>query len=130
MSNAPDDKPEDFMARYHREEEERKRKGRAKAAYLSDALRFFGVETVTTTFDGYGDDGTIEEAFFEPPIRERLPFGLCDAVDEVWGDFLPAGWEINAGSFGTLKLDVAAGTVIDDIEIRDEDEDWDEEEIE
>jgi hypothetical protein len=41
---------------------------------------------------------------------------------------LPGGWEINSGSFGTIEIDVRAGTVEVDMEWREEDEDeYDEE---
>ena len=68
----------------------------------------------------------------EPPIGDRLPLGLLDALEAVWEDFLPGGWEINGGSYGTLTLDVARGDVITEIEYGDDDEDeeLDEEEME
>ena len=133
MSNAPNDDPDEFTVRYERQRAERmrkaeelKRNAESRVAYLCGAMRFFGVERVYWTFDGPSEPAT-EGATFDPPVRDQLPFGLGNAVDEIWGDLLPAGWQSNAGMFGTLTLAVASGKVIDDIEIREE---WDEEEME
>lgn len=82
MSNAPFDR-ESFLAQYARDMAERKLKAERKADYLCGALRFFGIAKVTATFDGYGDNGSIAEAVFDPPIRDVLPFGLVDEIHDV-----------------------------------------------
>lgn len=122
MSNVPDPEWEDFMARYRREEAERQRRGEERARYVAPALRFFGVQAVEADFDGYGDDGTMDEPTFSPPPPAELPFGLTEFVGTICGDVLPGGWEINGGSFGTVQIDVGTGTIHLDIEWREDDE--------
>ena len=120
MSNDPNTERNEMIARYHRDLAEQKRKAEARVAYLCVALRFFGVEKVTAKFDGYGDDGSIEKAVFHPSLPGDLPFGLPDQIKGSWEPFMTSGWEINAGSFGTLTLDVATAKVLEEIEHRDE----------
>ena len=137
MSNAPNEDPDDIMtdferrwAEREREAERQKREAEQMAAYLCGALRFLGVRQVTAVWDGYGDDGQTGDPVFDPPLSGELPFGLPDEIDRLWDPILPPGCEINAGSFGTLTLDVTAGTVSHDIEYRDDDEEFDEEDEE
>lgn len=117
MSNAPNETPEDFMDRYERQSAQQKRHLRKRAAYLCVALRFFGVEKVTAAFDAYGDEGSIKESVYEPPLRAELPFGLIEEVDAMWTSFRTTGWGINpppnGGLDGTLILDVAKGEIVE-----------------
>ena len=134
MSDAPDADREDWFTRYQRERAERRLEAEARAkatiAYLAKALRFFGVEKVTAEYDGYGDDGSTEAAAYHPTLPGELPFGLAEEIDGIWDAFLPSGCEINAGSFGTLTLDVATGGVVADLEYRDEEEELEDGETE
>ena len=84
MSNAPNETPEELMARVERQQAHQKRYNRKKVAYLCGALRFFGVEKVTVEFDAYGDEGSMKEAVFEPPVQAELPFGLLDELNSGW----------------------------------------------
>lgn len=118
---------EDWLAKYRRQEAERKKHGEDLAAYLSRALRFFGVERVEVRFDGQGDDGEVETPEYIPIPHGELPHGLASAIEESCWGLLPGGWEINAGSVGTITLDTRDGTATLDVEWREEEEDWDEE---
>ena len=132
MADTPKFTREDYLAHYEREKAARKRKAEATVAHLSGVLRFFGVERVTAKFDGSGDDGSIEPAAYHPTLPADLPFGFSEQFPECWLPFMSPSWEINAGSFGTLTLDVATGEVHEEIEVRDEEvlESWDDEEAE
>ena len=77
------------------------------------------------TFDGTNDSGSVKKPVFHPSPAVELPFGLAEELRRCW--WLPSGWEINAGSSGTLTLDVATGKVSVDIEWRDEDDEPEEE---
>ena len=110
------------MARYEREQREREAKARAELNYYSPMLALFGVRTVTAAFDGYGDDGEFENPVYSPPPPAGLPDGLDRTLQWLFAQFLPGGWEINAGTFGTVTFDVASSEASVEIEAREEEE--------
>ncbi len=60
------------------------------------------------TYDGCGDDGQIEDIIYfdaEGQAIDREDKELDDAVEDYTFSLLPDGWEINDGSFGTLRID-------------------------
>jgi len=107
----------------------------ANKAVLFDVLAVARIETVTVTFDGYGDSGQIERIDVEageegiplPPDRieiarttwenpeiERLNQTIQEAIETLVYDFLRqvhSGWEINDGAYGDFIFDVAEGTI-------------------
>ena len=87
MSNAPNESPEELMARHERQWAQQKQYIRKRVAYLCGALRFFGVEKITVEFDAYGDEGSMKEAVFHPPVRDELPFGLLEELNSGWIGF-------------------------------------------
>ncbi len=123
MSNAPNEDPEDLMARYELQRAQQRGHAEKRVAYLCRALRFLGVKTVTVTFDAYGDEGSIKEAVFEPPLQDHLPFGLLEALDYNWTSFRTTGWgwnfSPNAGLDGTITIDVMTGEVVELFEAAD-----------
>jgi hypothetical protein len=126
MSNAPNEYPEEEIARYERDRERQRRGAERQVAHLCEALRFFGVRKVTAAFDAYGDEGSIKEAVIDPLIGDELPFGLIEAVNYWWTSFRTTGWGWNfspkAGLDGVLVLDVATGKVVEEFgEFRAED---------
>jgi hypothetical protein len=125
MSNAPNESPEELAARYERQHAQEMRYAGRKVAYLCGALRFLGVEKVTAAFDAYGDEGSIKEAVFVPPVRDELPFGLVEEIGTMWTSFRTSGWgrdAPNTGLDGILTLDVVTGKVVEEfIAFRDED---------
>ena len=126
MSNAPNDDPEEMRAGYERERERQRRYAEKQVTHLCGALRFFGVEKVTAAFDAYGDEGSIKESVCEPPIQGDLPFGLIEQMDYWWTSFRSTGWgsnfSPNAGLDGVLVLDVVTGKVVEEFEVRQEDD--------
>ena len=120
MSNAPNEYPEADIAGYEHDRATQRRHAEKKVAYLCHALRFLGVKTVTVAFDAYGDEGSIKEAVFEPPIQAELPFGLLEALDYNWTSFRTTGWgwnfSPNAGLDGTITIDVTTGEVVEQFE--------------
>jgi hypothetical protein len=108
----------------------------ANKVALFEPLTLSNVATVNVTFDGAGDSGQIEAIEYlgadgwplEPneffvslatPSEDGLTaehnvHNLRDAVEAFVYDCLEqthAGWEIDAGAYGTFKFDVAAGTI-------------------
>lgn len=105
--DAPAEDP--YMARYYRRERERQDKARADLRYLAGMLARLGVRTASADFDGYGDDGTIENIQFVPAPPAGLPDGASGWFEHLVSDVLPGAWEVNEGSFGTVTLDTATG---------------------
>lgn len=80
---------------------------------LFDRLRQAGIAGVTVEYDGYGDDGCIQDlvATVVGGGEIELAEDLRELVEDyVWGR-LPGGWETDDGSFGEVEFDVTAGTV-------------------
>jgi len=74
----------------------------------------------TAEFDAYGDEGSIKEAVFVPPIRAELPFGLAEEIDSMWVQCRTTGWGLDtspdAGFDGILTIDVATGKVVEEFD--------------
>ncbi len=79
-------------------------------------LKQWGVAKVEVEYSGYGDSGSIDGiAYLDgagKPVSMNLvrPASDPDISSAVY-EFLPAGFEINDGSQGTLTIDVHAGTI-------------------
>lgn len=114
--------PYEWLERYHREQREREAAARAGLAYYAPLLARLGVRTATASFDGQGDEGWVQPAAFHPPPPAGLPDGTADALHQLFSELLPGGWEINAGSFGTITLDTASAAAAVALEHRDEEE--------
>ena len=121
---------DDWMARAQARHDRHKQYSDRLAEYLIPALRFLGVEFVSVEYDGYGDDGEIQDADFAPTPEAGLPEGIDSFAERACGFALPGAWEINAGSYGVWTIDVEKGKTRLDHEWRDEDdfEDEDDEE--
>jgi hypothetical protein len=103
-------KADDWYREYQRRQREREQNAKRVVDYVVPVLRFLGVERVTVDFDGAGDSGEVRPAVFAPAPGGAVPEGLGELILEACYGLLPGGWEINAGSFGTLTIDAAAGT--------------------
>jgi hypothetical protein len=122
--------PDKWYKEYERKEALRLERAKQVTNYLIGALRFFGVKRVTVAFDGYGDDGEVQEPVYAPKPKGGLPEGLALTLRDAMCHLLPGGWEIESGSVGEIVIDVAAGTCDVNIEWReseDEDEFFDDE---
>ena len=80
------------------------------------ALLASGVANVEAAYSGYGDSGAIDGVQYRDKAgvrveREQIPAGLKEQLENLLYEFLPAGFENNDGSQGTLTLDVQTGKV-------------------
>jgi hypothetical protein len=92
----------DYQARKAAEEPEAK----ANLRKALDLLDQFGVLTVYLAHEGEEGAGSIFGVVFEPLPADGIPEAIEDMVRAAAYWLLPAGWEMNAGSFGTLVIDV------------------------
>lgn len=100
-------------------------------AALIEPLRALGIASVTINFDGYGDQGAIDEieccdsdgaaaalpddavVLLGPADAPRDEISLREALDTLAYTALELhhpGWEDNDGACGALEIDVAAAT--------------------
>ena len=80
------------------------------------ALAASGVANIEAAFSGYGDSGAIDGLQYRDKAglrveRDKIPAALKEQLENVLYEFLPAGFEINEGSQGTLTLDISANRI-------------------
>ena len=80
------------------------------------ALAASGVANIQAAFSGYGDSGAIDGLQYRDKSglrvkRETIPAGLTEELETCLYEFLPAGFEINEGSQGTLTLDISTSRI-------------------
>lgn len=107
----------------------------AAKAELIPILAAHGIASVVYAYDGYGDEGQLDETTAFDALGAVLPLPdiacrrhdtglggavaasdatLAEAVEALGYEALAAsfpGWENNEGALGTITLDVAAGTL-------------------
>ena len=119
-ANSPGDLNAEFqqiIAHYHQSEQARLEQAKAKLrTEILPALVQHRVANVEAAYSGYGDSGAIDglqyrDAAGQRVDRETIPATLVEELENVLYEFLPAGFEINDGSQGTLTLDVLTGKV-------------------
>ena len=119
-ANSPGDLNAEFqqiIAHYHQSEQARLEQAKAKLrTEILPALVQHRVASVEAAYSGYGDSGAIDglqyrDAAGQRVDRETIPTTLVEELENVLYEFLPAGFEINDGSQGTLTLDVLTGKV-------------------
>lgn len=93
---------------------------------LIDACTKHGVAKVEIEFDGCGDEGSTQMASSHDPEVEAAAEDYAYFVLE---DNYP-GWEINDGSTGTIRIDLASGVVGIDFGSRFTDVEWSGKEVE
>lgn len=112
--------PEDLectIAKYQKQEQEKKNAAKAALLALVNQLRAAGVSQVCAVFNGYGDEGSIESIQFldadgQPvALKEQFP-----KLEPTFWPLLPCGFEDNDGSSGTVCLDVEQGSIVVDID--------------
>ena len=117
-ANSPGDLNAEFqqiIAHYHQSEQARLEQAKAKLrTEILPALVQHRVANVEAAYSGYGDSGAIDGLQFRDAAgqrvdRETIPPTLVEELENVLYEFLPAGFEINDGSQGTLTLDVVTG---------------------
>ena len=74
-------------------------------------LREKGVQSVEITYNGYGDEGSIDEVTTVPPEAglqaDMMTEFACDQLAQ-----LPFDWINNEGGFGRMTINVGAGTIV------------------
>ena len=116
----------DYLDEYEKHRQEQTKEARERLKEVCSVLEPLGITMIEVEYDGCGDSGAVEQITFYRKDKEYkgdLPeekfeslFGgrgqgsskvdLQEILDEVTCCLLPAGWEINDGSFGTLKINV------------------------
>ena len=106
-----------LLAHYHQSEQARLEQAKAKLrTEILPPLVQHRVANLEAAYSGYGDSGAIDglqyrDAAGQRVDRETIPATLVEELENVLYEFLPAGFEINDGSQGTLTLDVLTGKV-------------------
>jgi len=98
-------------------------------------LKRLGIAKLEASYSGSGDEGCIDEilcanAAGRLVAQDDMPKTLMANLEGALFEFLPAGFEINAGGQGTLSVDVQNGKVLlehyDNIETTEEStREWD-----
>jgi hypothetical protein len=117
---SPADEPENIrllLAHFHQNEQARldEAKTRLRTGILP-ALRNHRVANIEAAYSGYGDSGCIDGIQYRDEAgvrvdRASLPAPVIEQLENVLYEFLPAGFEINDGSQGTLTLDTQTAKV-------------------
>lgn len=85
-----------------------------EAAQLPQTLRQrlaqLGVALVSARFDGFGDEGLVEEVTAQPD-SVVLDTGVEEELENFLFDQLPEGWENNEGGYGEFTVEVPTGRV-------------------
>ena len=106
-----------LLAHYHQSEQARLEQAKAKLrTEILPALVQHRVANVEAAYSGYGDSGAIDGLQFRDAAGHRVdrasvPKDVIEQLEICVYEFLPAGFEIDDGSQGTLTLDVATGRV-------------------
>jgi hypothetical protein len=116
----PADEPENIrllLAHFHQTEQARLDRAKFKLrAEILPALAQHRVANIEAAYSGYGDSGAIDGTQFRDPAGQRvdraaIPSNVLEQLENAIYEFLPAGFEINDGSQGTLTLDVQTAKV-------------------
>jgi hypothetical protein len=108
---------EQFMAQHRQQELARLDTAKARLkTEIIPRLKQWGVSKVRAEYSGYGDSGCIDgitylDAHDQPVNMEMVRSASDPDIENVLYEFLPAGFEINDGSQGTLTINVTADTV-------------------
>ena len=97
----------DFLREWEKQQEEQKASARKSLRKSCRQLVKLGVDTVTITYDGYGDSGILEDPLAlqnDKPVE--LPSKLNDLLLEFAESYLPGGWENSDGACGTIVLNI------------------------
>ena len=106
-----------LLAHYHQSEQARLEQAKAKLrTEILPALVQHRVANAEAAYSGYGDSGAIDGLQFRDAAGQRvdrasLPKDVIEQLENCVYEFLPAGFEVDDGSQGTLTLDVVTGRV-------------------
>ena len=119
-ANSPGDQNAEFqqiLAHYHQSVAAQLQTAKdTLRTVILPALLQSGVANVEAAYSGYGDSGAIDGVQYRDKAgvrvdREMIPPLLKEQLENVLYEFLPAGFENNEGSQGTLTLDVRTAKV-------------------
>lgn len=101
---------------HHREQAKLEHAKHRIRSEILPALHPLQVTNIEAAYSGCGDSGAIDGVQFRDSEgvrieRAAIPAALKESLEDALYEFLPAGFEINDGSQGTLTVDVQAGTV-------------------
>jgi hypothetical protein len=106
-----------LLAHFHQTEQARLEGAKSRLrAEIIPRLAQHRVTNVEVAYSGYGDSGAIDGVQFRDPAGQRvertsLPGDVIEQLENCLYEFLPAGFEINDGSQGTLTLDTHTAKV-------------------
>ena len=118
--HTPEDPPDEFqqiIAQFLQTEQARMEDAKKRLrTQIIPRLAQHGVANIEAAYSGYGDSGAIDGLQFRDTAGQRvdrasLPQDMIEQLETCVYEFLPAGFEIDDGSQGTLTLDVATGRV-------------------
>lgn len=106
-----------ILARFHQSERDRLEKAsRTLRDVLLPQFRALRVANIEAAYSGYGDSGAIDGLQYRDSAGQRvdrttIPQPIIEELENCLYEFLPAGFEINDGSQGTLEVDLLANTL-------------------
>ena len=101
----------DPSAEFFREwrKQQRKQESSARRSLRSACRQLIklNVDSVTITYDGYSDSGTLDDPVaLQSGKTITLPEKLSERLLEIAEALLPGGWEIGEGACGELTLNL------------------------
>jgi hypothetical protein len=106
------DEFQQILAHFHQCEQARLHEATTQLrTAILPALAKHWVASIEAAYSGYGDSGAIDGIQYRDEAgvrvdRTTLPTPVVEQLESMLYEFLPAGFEINDGSQGTLTLDV------------------------
>ena len=68
------------------------------------------IARISITYDGYGDSGCFDnQQYLDSQEHDLDGQAMNDAVEDYVCAILPGGWEIDAGSYGEVEIDLTTG---------------------
>lgn len=95
----------------------------AQLALLNELGKRYGFTEIEAEFDGSGDSGTVSEWAACLPIDHKHASKTVEQISHEIGEIVDykltdpllekfcGGWEINDGSYGAVRLDLASGEI-------------------
>lgn len=108
-----------IMAEFAEREKQERNAAKTALLALNEQFRAAGVSMVCATFNGYGDEGTIENIEFLNAEGCLVPTMQAEQFPKIKENFytlLPGGYGQNEGSSGTVRLDVEQGRITVDVD--------------
>jgi hypothetical protein len=106
----------DFMKQYEKEQKTKYEIAQKNISELADELFMNLVYSVEAEYNGEGDSGDITYVGFYDVNGENIDYKLSPEKREKLADacfaFLPGGFEINDGGYGTVKIKLADRSIV------------------